>query len=74
MNLLPKFPWTFTSAYDCDDRRISTPVTKYTEKTIDTVPLYGLARVKKVIMQAFPELKEFGFTDSRVRCLSVDDF
>ncbi|KAE9581499.1 L-pipecolate oxidase [Colletotrichum fructicola] len=46
--------------------RISTPRTKYTEKPIDTVPLYGLCRMKEVIAEAFPELVEFGFTDSRL--------
>ncbi|KAJ4197101.1 hypothetical protein NW759_016364 [Fusarium solani] len=48
------------------DLRISTPRTKYTEKRINTVPLYGLSRMKEVIAQAFPELAEFGFTDSRL--------
>ncbi|KAJ4186392.1 hypothetical protein NW755_007687 [Fusarium falciforme] len=48
------------------DLRISTPRTKYTEKRINTVPLYGLSRMKEVISQAFPELAEFGFTDSRL--------
>lgn len=47
-------------------RRVSTPRTKYTENPIDTVPLYGLSRMKQVITQAFPELAEFEFTDSRV--------
>ncbi|KAL2673904.1 hypothetical protein Neosp_012348 [[Neocosmospora] mangrovei] len=46
--------------------RVSTPRTKYTEKRINTVPLYGLSRMKEVISQAFPELAEFGFTDSRL--------
>lgn len=50
--------------------RISTPRTRYTEKPIDTVPLYGLCRMKEVIAQAFPELVEFGFTDSRVSSLN----
>ncbi|KAJ0330534.1 hypothetical protein COL922a_012432 [Colletotrichum nupharicola] len=35
-------------------------------KPIDTVPLYGLCRMKEVIAEAFPELVEFGFTDSRL--------
>lgn len=48
-------------------RRVSTPRTKYTEDTINTVPLYGLKLVKEVIGKAFPELAEFGFTDTRVR-------
>ncbi|TPX13733.1 uncharacterized protein E0L32_005936 [Thyridium curvatum] len=48
------------------DLQISTPRTKYTENRINTVPLYGLSRMKKVIAQAFPELVEFGFTDSRL--------
>ncbi|KAJ2971409.1 hypothetical protein NQ176_g7703 [Zarea fungicola] len=48
------------------DLRISTPRTKYTNNPIDTVPLYGLSRMKKVILQGFPELAEFGFTDSRL--------
>ncbi len=47
--------------------RISTPRTKYTKDPISTVPLYGLSRMKEVIAQALPELKEFEFTDSRVR-------
>ncbi|KPM38583.1 hypothetical protein AK830_g8002 [Neonectria ditissima] len=46
--------------------RISTPRTKYTEQRINTVPLYGLSRMKEVIAQGFPELVEFGFTDSRL--------
>ncbi|RJE25190.1 FAD dependent oxidoreductase [Aspergillus sclerotialis] len=46
--------------------RISTPRTKYTENPIDTVPMYGLSRMKRVIHEAFPELAEFGFTDSRL--------
>ncbi|KAJ4251820.1 hypothetical protein NW762_011117 [Fusarium torreyae] len=49
------------------DLRISTPKTKYTADRIDTVPLYGLSRMKEVIAQGFPELVEFGFTDSRAR-------
>lgn len=48
------------------DLRISTPRTKYTKETIDTVPLHGLELVKGVIGQAFPELMKFGFTDSRL--------
>lgn len=28
--------------------------------------MYGLSRMKRVIHEAFPELAEFGFTDSRV--------
>lgn len=48
-------------------RRISTPRTKYSQNPIDTVPIYGLSRMKRVIHEAFPELAEFGFTDSRVR-------
>ncbi|PVH84076.1 FAD/NAD(P)-binding domain-containing protein [Cadophora sp. DSE1049] len=47
-------------------RRISTPRTKYSNDPIDTVPLYALSRMKKVIAQGFPELVEFGFTDSRL--------
>ncbi|KAH7379943.1 FAD dependent oxidoreductase [Cadophora sp. MPI-SDFR-AT-0126] len=46
--------------------RISTPRTKYSKNPIDTVPLYALSRMKKVIAQGFPELVEFGFTDSRL--------
>ncbi|KAH8696216.1 FAD dependent oxidoreductase [Talaromyces proteolyticus] len=46
--------------------RISTPRTKYSKQPIDTVPLYGLSRMKEVIAQGFPELVEFGFTDSRL--------
>ncbi|KAJ5102233.1 hypothetical protein NUU61_004455 [Penicillium alfredii] len=46
--------------------RISTPRTKYSQDSIDTVPLYGLQRMKRVIYEAFPELAEFGFTDSRL--------
>ncbi|KAF4461055.1 sarcosine oxidase [Fusarium albosuccineum] len=48
------------------DLRISTPRTKYTADRINTVPLYGLSRMKEVIAQGFPELVEFGFTDSRL--------
>ena len=47
--------------------RISTPRTKYTSEPISTIPLYGLKLVKEVIGKAFPELAEFGFTDTRVR-------
>ncbi|KAM5341440.1 hypothetical protein ACJ41O_014471 [Fusarium nematophilum] len=47
-------------------RRISTPRTKYSENPINTVPLYGLSRMKKVVSEAFPELVEFGFTNSRL--------
>ncbi|KAM0415763.1 hypothetical protein ACHAPT_013268 [Fusarium lateritium] len=46
--------------------RISMPKTKYTKDPIHTVPLYGLSKMKKVISEAFPELTEFGFTDSRL--------
>ncbi|KAG2413370.1 hypothetical protein HFD88_002559 [Aspergillus terreus] len=46
--------------------RISTPRTKYTDERINTVPLYGLSRMKEVIAQGFPELVEFGFSDSRL--------
>ncbi|KAJ5362208.1 hypothetical protein N7541_003052 [Penicillium brevicompactum] len=46
--------------------RISTPRTKYSENPIDTVPIYGLSQMKEVIFDAFPELAEFGFTDSRL--------
>jgi sarcosine oxidase / L-pipecolate oxidase len=48
------------------DSRVSTPRTKHTPDTIDTVPLYGLSRMKEVIGQAFPELAEIGFADSKV--------
>ncbi|KAI5461693.1 FAD dependent oxidoreductase [Mariannaea sp. PMI_226] len=48
------------------DLRISTPRTKYSKNPINTVPLYGLSRMKEVIAQGFPELVEFGFTDSRL--------
>ncbi|KAH7131605.1 FAD dependent oxidoreductase [Dactylonectria estremocensis] len=48
------------------DLRISTPRTRYTADRINTVPLYGLSRMKEVITQAFPELAEFNFTDSRL--------
>lgn len=41
----------------------------YTEHPIDTVPLYGLSRMKEVISQGFLELVESGFTDSRVNHL-----
>lgn len=47
--------------------RISTPRTRYSDEPINTVPLYGLQLMKEVISQAFPELAEIGFTDSRVR-------
>ncbi|KAJ6171845.1 hypothetical protein N7470_000912 [Penicillium chermesinum] len=46
--------------------RISTPRTKYSSEPINTVPLYGLQRMKRVIGGLFPELKEIGFTDSRL--------
>lgn len=46
--------------------RISTPRTRYSKNPIQTVPLHGLRGVKEVIAQAFPELAEFGFTESRV--------
>ncbi|KAH6974176.1 FAD dependent oxidoreductase [Ilyonectria sp. MPI-CAGE-AT-0026] len=46
--------------------RISTPRTKYSKDPINTVPLYGLLRMKEVVAQAFPELVEFGFSDSRL--------
>ncbi|KPM45240.1 hypothetical protein AK830_g1280 [Neonectria ditissima] len=46
--------------------RISTPRTKYSKDPINTVPLYGLFRMKEVVVQAFPELVEFGFSDSRL--------
>ncbi|KFX99697.1 hypothetical protein V490_01708 [Pseudogymnoascus sp. VKM F-3557] len=46
--------------------RISTPKTKYTKESINTVPLYGLKLMKEIIAQALPELVEFGFTDSRL--------
>jgi hypothetical protein len=49
-----------------DIRRISTPRTKYSSEPIDTVPLYGLQLMKRVIGGLFPELTEIGFTDSRV--------
>lgn len=46
--------------------RISTPRTKYSPESINTVPLYGLQLMKRVIGGLFPELKDIGFTDSRV--------
>ncbi|OJJ31433.1 hypothetical protein ASPWEDRAFT_141671 [Aspergillus wentii DTO 134E9] len=46
--------------------RISTPRTKYSPEPIDTVPLYGLQLMKRVIGGLFPELTEIGFTDSRL--------
>ncbi|KAJ5157919.1 uncharacterized protein N7482_009019 [Penicillium canariense] len=46
--------------------RISTPRTKYTKNPINTVPLYGLERMKAVIAKAFPELVEFGITESKL--------
>ncbi|KAF9877051.1 hypothetical protein CkaCkLH20_05317 [Colletotrichum karsti] len=46
--------------------RVSTPRTKYTKNPINTVPLYGLSRMKKVIAEALPDLAEFDFSDSRL--------
>ncbi|OJJ07021.1 hypothetical protein ASPVEDRAFT_154944 [Aspergillus versicolor CBS 583.65] len=46
--------------------RLSTPRTKYSPNPINTVPLYGLSLMKQVIGGMFPELAEFGFTDSRL--------
>ncbi|KAJ5178948.1 hypothetical protein N7492_002158 [Penicillium capsulatum] len=46
--------------------RISTPRTKYSPNSIDTVPLYGLQLMKRVIGGLFPELTDIGFTDSRL--------
>lgn len=46
--------------------RISTPRTKYTARPINTVPAYGLSKMKEVIYEALPELREFEFTDSRL--------
>ncbi|KAJ5111990.1 hypothetical protein N7532_000035 [Penicillium argentinense] len=46
--------------------RISTPRTKYSPEPINTVPLYGLQLMKRVIGGLFPELTEIGFTDSRL--------
>ena len=48
------------------DLRISTPRTKYTDNPIETVPLYGLSLIKEQLNMAFPELREFGFTESRL--------
>ncbi|KAF3002357.1 hypothetical protein E8E14_007986 [Neopestalotiopsis sp. 37M] len=48
------------------DLRISTPRTKYTDKPIETVPLYGLSLIKEQLNMAFPELREFGFQESRL--------
>ncbi|QKX63017.1 uncharacterized protein TRUGW13939_10185 [Talaromyces rugulosus] len=48
------------------DIRISTPRTKYSPQPIDTVPSYGLELMKNVIGGLFPELREIGFTDSRL--------
>ncbi|KAJ5095638.1 hypothetical protein NUU61_004994 [Penicillium alfredii] len=49
-----------------DNMRISTPRTKYSAEPINTVPLYGLQLMKRVIGGLFPELTEIGFTDSRL--------
>ncbi|KEF51993.1 uncharacterized protein A1O9_11983 [Exophiala aquamarina CBS 119918] len=46
--------------------RISTPRTRFSAEPINTVPLYGLQLMKEVIHEAFPELAEIGFTDSRL--------
>ncbi|KAJ6141554.1 hypothetical protein N7470_009944 [Penicillium chermesinum] len=46
--------------------RISTPRTKWSDNQINTVPLHPLSHMKRVIYDAFPELAEFGFTDSRL--------
>ncbi|OGE50367.1 hypothetical protein PENARI_c017G11325 [Penicillium arizonense] len=48
------------------DGRISTPRTKYSPEPINTVPLYGLDLMKQVIGGLFPELRDIGFTDSRL--------
>ncbi|KAL4916508.1 FAD dependent oxidoreductase [Aspergillus aurantiobrunneus] len=49
-----------------ENLRLSTPRTKYSANPINTVPLYGLSLMKQVIGGLFPELAEFGFTDSRL--------
>ncbi|KAJ5369570.1 hypothetical protein N7509_014182 [Penicillium cosmopolitanum] len=49
-----------------EDLKISTPRTKYSPDPINTVPLYGLKQMKRVIGGLFPELTEIGFTDSRL--------
>ncbi|ORY56985.1 FAD dependent oxidoreductase [Pseudomassariella vexata] len=46
--------------------RVSIPRTKYSKDPINTVPLYGLSKLKEIVCQAFPELAELGFTDSRL--------
>lgn len=46
--------------------RVSTPRTKYTLDPINTVPLYGLSKMKEVLYEALPELRELDFTDSRL--------
>ncbi|KND91998.1 L-pipecolate oxidase [Tolypocladium ophioglossoides CBS 100239] len=46
--------------------RISTPRTKYSNNPIGTVPLHGLSLMKEVVAEAFPELADFGFTDSKL--------
>jgi sarcosine oxidase / L-pipecolate oxidase len=46
--------------------RVSTPRTKYTDNPIHTVPAYGLSKMKEVLYEALPELREFEFTDSRL--------
>lgn len=58
--------WHTIAFLDVIHSRISTPRTKYSTNPIDTVPLHGLNLIKEVIAEAFPELAEIGFTESRV--------
>ncbi|RSL78345.1 hypothetical protein CEP52_017639 [Fusarium oligoseptatum] len=46
--------------------RISTPRTAYSANPLKTVPLDGLTKLKAVVGQAFPELKELGLSDTKL--------
>ncbi|KAF2165580.1 hypothetical protein M409DRAFT_66997 [Zasmidium cellare ATCC 36951] len=46
--------------------RVSMPWTDGADKFLKTVPKYNLDLQKQVIAEVFPELAEFGFTDSRL--------
>ncbi|WVQ67993.1 uncharacterized protein L199_006199 [Kwoniella botswanensis] len=58
--------WTNFQTHPKTGKRLSIPITKYTEEKASNLPKKAIDNIKIVIGELFPELKEIGITDTRM--------
>ncbi|WWC89608.1 uncharacterized protein L201_004533 [Kwoniella dendrophila CBS 6074] len=58
--------WTNFQTQPKTGKRLSVPITKYTDVKATNLPKKAIDNIKIVIAQFFPELKEIGITDTRM--------